>query len=201
MSMTGYLDERDLRKEQAAKLAERDRKEREWLYGDRTDAERLIRFDAWVKAELAARIDWTWAGEAKAKRIEQCKVGLENMVKQLWSRGWHLDGKRLATLIKDALDEVGDAQRKGRVRDFWPFFNAVVTRYVGANAEEIQQAAMSIGDGAGRIFDQLLRKTPQQASMTELVARRADETIREQVKRQRAQEARQKADASQPQLF
>jgi len=201
MSMIGYLDERDLRQEQAAKLAERDRKEREWLYGDRTDAERLIRFDAWVKAELATRIDWTWAGDAKTKRIEQCKVGLENMVKQLWSRGWHLDGKRLATLIKDALDEVGEAQRKGRVRDFWPFFNAVVTRYVGANAEEIQQAAMSIGAGTGRIFEQLLRKTPQQASMTELVARRADETIREQVKRQRAQEARQKADAAQPQLF
>lgn len=201
MSLEAYLDDRDHRRDRDARLALRDAAERVWFNQGRSPADRLLRFDTWLRCELEERLDWRWAGTAKAKRIEQCRVQIEAMVLELWRRGWMLDGKRLADRITGMLDAVGKAQREGKVRDFWSYFKASVDRYVGLNAEEIQAEAMSLGVAAGDLFRHLARRAPEGPSLPELVAQRADETLRERLARQRAQEARKLADAGQPQLF
>ena len=58
-----------------------------------TDAQRLLRFDAWVKGELEKRLDWAWAGAHRVKRVEQCRVQIEGLVLDLRLRGWMLDAR------------------------------------------------------------------------------------------------------------
>jgi hypothetical protein len=201
MTMEGFLDERADRLESAGKQAERDAYARQWLWGDRTPEQRLLAFDTWVRVELETRIDWTWAGAAKKKRIEQCRIELDRLLKDLAVRGWNIDGRKLAGLIRDALDEVGKAQREGRVKDFWPFFRSVVGRFVGTNAEEIRETAMSLGSHIGQVFQALAKRAPAAASIPELVAQRSKERLVDRLARQRAKDAARIADAQQPQLF
>jgi hypothetical protein len=205
MSMQGFLVDRDDELAKARSLWVRDSAARAWMQSGATIEQRLLRFDGWVRLELAARIDWTWAGEQQPRRIEQCRIELENLVLALFRRGWHLDGTRLAQHINDALDDVAAAQKAGRVRDFWPFFKSVVDRYVGINAEEIRTEAMSAGAHVGQVFERLQRAAPKAPAMPELLAQRAQETLATRLQRQRALEARQKADkqanAGQAQLF
>jgi hypothetical protein len=178
------------------------------LTGQRAEV-RVIAFDRWVRLELEARLQWEWAGAAKEKRIEQFRVRLEQVVLDLWRRGWMLDGKRLAIRIVALLDAVGAYQRKGTVQDFWAYFNAAVERYVGANAEEIQAEAMRAGAHMGAALSALLKNAgPKDAALPELLAQRADEvtkakaeTLREKTARERARQAACKADAQQTQLF
>jgi valyl-tRNA synthetase len=201
MDAEAYLAERQAAAATARQREARDAVLRAWIWG-KTPEQRLLKFDAWVKLELAARLDWTWAGPAQAKRLEQCRAQLETMLKHLFERGWHLDGRKLADLITAALDEVGAAQRAGRVKDFWPFFKSVISRYVGTHAEEIQAEALSAGNAVSQILEATLRGLPAKApTVTELVAQRASETLHQKLARQRRQEARQKADAAQVQLF
>ena len=112
-----------------------------------------------------------------------------------------LDGERLAARITEMLDCIGKAQRAGQVRDFWPYFKAAVSRYVGLNAEEIQAKAMSTGAAIGAVFRQLTKGLPAGPAMPELVAQRADETLRAKVNRQKAQERRKQADSAQMPLL
>lgn len=201
MSMQGFLIDRDDRLAKARSLEERDSAARAWMANGVTPAARLLRFDGWVRLELAARIDWTWAGELKARRIEQCRIELENLMVAFQQRGWLLDGRRLARHITDALDDVAAAQRAGRVRDFWPFFKAAIDRYAGLNAEEIQAEAMSAGAHVGQVFQQLQRQIARAPALPELIAQRRQETLQEQLRRQRAQESRHEADKAQGQLL
>jgi hypothetical protein len=168
--------------------------------------ERLLRFDAWVRAELASRLDWSWAGVHKEKRIEQCRVYLERMVIALWRRGWMLDGRRLAARIEAMLDAFGTYQRAGKVADFWPYFRATVDRYVGQNAEEIQREALAAGSHVSQALAAVLAHRPSQGpSLPELVAQRAGEVAeaKEQTLRQRQARllAARKADARQGKLL
>lgn len=202
MSLEGFLDERADHRARLAAQAARDADARLWQSrATGTPEQRLLRFDRWVRHELASRLDWSWAGPAKAKRLEQCRIELETLIRQLFERGWYLDGHRLGGLICDALDEVRAAQDAGRIREFWPFYKSVVRRYVGIHAEEIQADAMALGSTAGQVFAALTRRSPAAPSIPELVAQRATETLREKLARQRRQEARSKASAEQVQLF
>jgi len=201
MTMEAYLEERDHRRDRDARLALRDAAERVWLDRGRSPEDRLLRFDTWLRCELEERLDWRWAGTAQAKRIEQCRIHINGMVLGLWRRGWLLDGKRLADRITRMLDCIALAQRKTTIGDFWAYFQASVTRYVGLNAEEIQAEAMSLGVTSGDVFRQLARSAPASPSLPELIAQRADETLRAKLARQRALEARKAAIADQPQLF
>lgn len=180
-----------------------------WLNQGNAPEVRLLKFDAWVGRQLAKRLDWTWAGDGKAKRIEQCRVYLERLVLEMWRRGWMLDGKRLAAHIEKVLDAVGAYQRAGKVQEFWPYFRACVDRYVGGNAEEIRAEAMRIGCHAGQLLTALGVNRPASGpSLPELVAQRADEvtkakdaTLREKLARQRQREAARKGDATQRNLL
>lgn len=139
-------------------------------------AERLINFDRWVRGELAARLDWTWAGEQRERRIEQCRLCLERLVIDLWRRGWLLDGKKLARHIEAVLDSVARQQKAGRVQDFWVYFKCSVNRYVGANAEELREEAMRAGTHVSQILSVLgVRAEATGPALPELIAQRAAE--------------------------
>jgi hypothetical protein len=204
-----YLDERDddRRNDAAARSTSgRDTSSEEafrvWLDGDRQPEERLIKFDAWIRAQLAARLVWP-ADEGKARRqLEQARVHLERVVLDLWRRGWYLDGKALAARLVELLDAGGKYQRAGKVADFWPYFRATVDRYVGLNSEEIRDQAMRAGSHVGQLMAALTRSGAAQApKLGDLIEARHQETLRAKLAAERAKQARCKADADQPQLF
>lgn len=198
---SAYLDEREQRARQNAHQADRDRAAREWMNRAQKPEVRLARFDAWLRLELAARLDWTWAGAHQEKRLEQCRIQIDGMVLDLWRRGWMLDGERLAGRIREMLDAIGKAQKGSQVRDFWPYFKAAVGRYVGLNAEEIREDAMHAGQAVADVFNQLLKRAPEGPALPELVAQRADETLRAKLTRQRAKDARKAAEKDQLRLL
>ena len=201
MSLEAYLQEHEGRHETAKAVADRDAALRAWIWG-KTPEQRLLAFDRWAKVELAARLDWTWAGAAKVQRIAQCHIQLETLLKNLFERGWHLDGKRLAKHVTDALDEIRAAQDAGRVKDFWSFFKSVTARYVGTHAEEIQDEAMGAGAHVGQIFEAALRHAkPAGPTIPELVAQRAQERLTDRLARQRRADALKAARAAQQSLF
>jgi hypothetical protein len=163
-----------------------------------TDAQRLLRFDAWVKGELEKRLDWAWAGGQRVRRVEQCRVQLEGLVLDLWRRGWMLDGKKLAGVITAALDDVAKAQKAGRVQDFWAFFKAITGRHVGVNSEEIQHQARSAGATIAQTLCALGVKTPATAEtpLPQLIAQRREEIVKAKSLREQQAEERKRRKAA-----
>ena len=165
-------------------------------------AARLIKFDSWVRAELAKRLDWSWAGAQRERRIEQCRLCLEKLVLDLWRRGWMLDGKKLARHIEALLEAVARQQTAGKVADFWSYFQASVNRYVGANAEELREEAMRAGTHVSQLLNVLgVRTTPAAVPLPELIAQRAAEvaTAKEQTLREKLAQARSRKKADEAQ--
>lgn len=197
MTMEGHMEERAEQGNRFAVYAARDAAERLWMNQSAPPEMRLPAFDHWLRRELVARLEWDWAGTHKEKRMEQCRIQIDTMILALWRRGWMLDGKKLAARIIEMLDAIGTAQRKGGIKDFWSYFKASVSRYVGLNAEEIQAEAMSAGAATGAVFQQLLRRAPAKASIPELVAQRTQETLREKIARQKRQDGLNEASARQ----
>lgn len=205
-----HLDSRDQahRADQAARAASGRNAEIEaafriWLDQGRRPEERLLKFDAWIRAELSTRLDWTWAGPHRQKRIEQCRMHLERLVLRLWQRGWMLDGKRLATHLQDLLNAVAAYQQKGGIVDFWAYFKSASDRYVGQNAEELRDEAMRAGSHIGQIMNALgTGQNPSTApKIGDLLEQRHQETLREKVARERRKAAKSVADQKQGSLF
>jgi hypothetical protein len=174
-----------------------------WMDVRGVPEERLLKFDLWVRRELEERLDWTWAGEHKARRIEQCRVCLERIVLDLWKRGWMLDGKALAGHLQKALDAVAAQQRKGSIQDFWAYFKASVDRYVGSNAEELREEAMRAGSHMSQALAFIgARNGP---TLPELAAQRAGEVAQVSqstgIRRKLALARKKKTAGSQPELF
>lgn len=199
MSLESYLDDREDRRERDE--AEDRKLQALWSLASANPAERLMAFDHWVKAQLQKRLVWPPSPDIGTdRRIHQCRVELEHMLTQLFSRGWLLDGQRIARHVTTVLDAVGAAQRKGAVKDFWPYFKASVNRYVGANAEELQVESKRAGNVMNNVLASLGVK-PETGSIVELVATRRseinqDKSLRAQLSAQkRASKAR--ADALQ----
>lgn len=172
-----------------------------WLSEGRDPAQRLLAFDSWIRAELRTRFP-----ELPQRQIEAARVELENLVLELWKRGWMLDGRKLAKHIQAALDDVAKAKQAGRVKEFWPFFKSVVNRYVGLNAEEIQVEAKSAGALMSQVLSIARIGKPILTTQTtaELLAQRKAEiqqakTLREKLAIARAQS--KKPDPRQPELL
>jgi hypothetical protein len=183
-----FLDQHD-----AAAEARQHQESRDGIH--ETDAQRLLRFDAWVKGELEKRLDWAWAGEQKVKRVEQCRVQLEGLVLDLWRRGWMLDGKKLAGVITAALDDVAKAQKAGRVQDFWAFFVAITRRHVGVNSEEIQLQARSAGALLSQALNAIVvaNPAPAETPLPQLIAQRREEIVKaKSIREQQAEERKRR---------
>lgn len=200
-----FLDERDEAKGHGGRESEL----LAWISRQTPAEVRLLKFDSWLRGKLAERLDWTWAGDLKARRIEQARLYLERMVLDLWKRGWMLDGRHLAGRILTLLDAVAEYQKAGKIRSFWPYFCATVDRYVGLNSEELQADAMRVGSTVEQLLGPLgIKRHSQAPTLPELVAARADEvtkakgeTLRSKQARERARLAACKAKAAEAQLF
>lgn len=168
--------------------------------------ERLTKFDLWLYRQLKGRIDWSWSGDetAQGRRINQARKYVERMVLALWKRGWLLDGAVLAKHVIAPLNVIGEYQKKGTIKEFWPYFCATIDRYVGVNSEEIQIEAKRIGATMAVLLSDLAQITP---SLTELLALRANEAanertgLREKQRLWRAGMAQSEADSEQMKLF
>lgn len=173
--------------------------------------ERLNRFDLWLFTKLREKLDWAWAGDevAQGRRINQARFHVERLVLDLWRRGWLLDGSKLAARILDPLEKIAKYQRAGAIHEFWPYFCATMTRYVGVNSEEIQAEALSIGATVGQLVADLgIKRGPKPVSLPELLAHRAEETanareatLREKQRLLRAKERERAESEAQPRLF
>ena len=197
-SLESFLDEREEHSEKAE--AEAPKAKVDWmLAGPKAKPEeRLIAFDHWVCEQLEKRLVWTQGDATKERRIFQCRVELEHMLTQLYSRGWLLDGKRLANHVTTVLDAVGKAQRAGQVKDFWPYFKAAVSRYVGANSEEIQAESRRAGNMMGNLLGAL--GVTRGGTMTELIATRRSEIVEEKTLREKLATARKSSKRDNSQL-
>lgn len=171
-------------------------------------AERLQSWDRWLKRKLLAALVWPEAPAARERLLGQCAAEMTVLARQLRGRGWLLDGKALAAHIDAVLAPIGKAQRAGKVGDFWPYFRAAVSRYVGANAEEIQQFARRSGaDEAVQSIGAILGglRVVREASMVELLSDRAEEIATAKAESLRARQTRlrkaRKADAAQTRLW
>jgi len=147
--------------------------------------ERLQRWDTWLRKTLAETLVWP-SDKAAASRLQcQCAHEMTAMVRQLRGRGWLLDGDALAQHIRLCLKPIAEQQRAGKVADFYPYFRASIRRYVGANAEEIQLHARRTGaDEGAQSMSALMgafglgpAATRKGESLTELITRRAAETV------------------------
>lgn len=201
MNLEDFLDQREQSVAREKVRDERDADAMNWFNQDQLPEARLLKFDTWTRRQLAERLDWEWAGAAKEKRIEQCRLQLHTVCKELFKRGWMLDGARLADRIRELLDAVAKYQRAGKVLDFWAYYKSAVSRYVGANAEELKQEALQCGVHVGNLFAQLSKRLPSGPSIPELVTQRDGESLREKIARQRAKDAHRKGDAGQVQLW
>ncbi len=167
--------------------------------------ERLSKFDDWLFRKLSERIDWTWAGDtnAQGRRIHQARNYVERMVLNLWRRGWLLDGSRLAKHILAPIDTVAEYQKRGTIKEFWPYFCATIDRYVGVNSEEIQLESRRAGAAVSQVMSQLTSiMATRQATMPELLAQRAAEpTLRAQTSAHRKKSRSIEPGDEEPTLF
>jgi len=195
-----YLDDRTARTRAGAD--DRRKAAELWQATGRRPEERLLAFDRWLRGELESRLDWAWAGAHKQKRIEQCRMHLERVVLDLWQRGWMLDGKRLAGHLQSLLDNVAAYQRKGGIQDFWAYFKSASERYVGGNAEELREEAMSAGSHIAQVMSVLGRPAaPSGPRMGDLLQTRHQETLREKLAQERRKHARLAVEEKQATLF
>ncbi|HTJ77983.1 MAG TPA: hypothetical protein VL357_03230 [Rariglobus sp.] len=161
----------------------------DWMLTVLAPEERLIKFDAWTKHQLATRLKWPADERRRVKLQGQCRARLERITLDLWRRGWLLDGKRLSAHIIAALDDIAAAQGQGRVKEFWPFFCRVVDTYVGINSETIQAEARSLagaqpaGDVMKRALGSILKPVP---TIPDLVAERRSEINQEREEKLRS---------------
>jgi hypothetical protein len=191
----GYLDAREAR--QSAAHAKEERDER-WLHETAgiDPAERLLSWDRWLADKLATSLRWPAESAARERLIRQCAAEITVLARQLRGRGWLLDGKALATHVQALLEPIAKAQQAGKIGDFWPYFRAAVSRYVGAHAEEIQAHARRTGaDEAGQSIGAILGGLSilRPASMTELLTERAAELASAKLETLRAKQAKLRA--------
>ncbi len=175
----------------------------------RPSGERLEKFDRWLRHQLAKRIDWRWAGDevAQGRRLEQARFHVEQLVINLWRRGWLLDGAILGKHIIAPLQAVSDYQKRGTIKEFWPYFTATINRYVGVNSEEIQVEAKRMGATMSNLLAELGSKLAQNGpTLTELLALRESERendrcgLREKQRAYRAKEREKANDLQMPLL-
>jgi hypothetical protein len=108
-------------------------------------AERLHAWRAWLHAKLIKDFTWPSDPAAAARLRGQCIAEIEIIARQLFDRGWLIEGKRLADLVSQCLAPIAAAQKAGKIADFYPYFRSAVRRFVPVNAEEIQHQARREG--------------------------------------------------------
>lgn len=145
---------------------------------DRTAA--IRRWRARCRATLLRDLAWPGDTTRRDRLVARCVNDLEIIARHVYQRGWLLKEERLGELVKDCIRPIAAAQRAGKVRELYPYFKAAVERYVGMNAEEIQQAAKRSGADVATSMEALVAGlgrvigTPA-PTITEMLVERRDQ--------------------------
>ena len=162
--------------------------------------ERLEAWREWAAKKLIAEFALPADERARARLVGQLTAELEKLVRQLLDRGWLIEGKRLAEVVGDCLAPIAKAQREGKVGDLYAYFRAAVARYVGPNAEALQQAARRDGADAGQAFAGGLAmalgmlRAPSEPSITEVIGEAVAERRQQACKQSAGRRGRPKID-------
>jgi hypothetical protein len=176
------LDDRDSRR------SDEDAADELWLIerGGIDPAARRESWRRWLRKTLEETLQWPRNEASRERLIGQCIAELTVLARQLRGRGWLLEGKALSVHVKALVAPIAKAQRAGKIKDFWPYFGEAVSRYVGANAEEIQAHARQSGaeEGAQTMAGALAvfgigNAKASRPSLTEVIADRDAQVRRE----------------------
>jgi hypothetical protein len=166
----------------------------EWMDTRRPPADRLVRFEAWLRQQLLERLEWPQDPRQRLKQVGQCQRFVVGFLCDLNRRGWLFDGPVLARIIVDKLDAVAARQKAGEIEELWIYLRSVWSTYADAAAEKLHAEAMCAGFHISKIVAGL-------KTIPEATAERTAEISAEKLTRARRLQARQKAVADQPQLF
>lgn len=165
-----------------------------WMDTTRAPAERLVKFERWLRELLAARLVWPADARRAERQVNQCGQFVLAFVRELERRGWLFDGKLLARIITEKVEAIAKYQRAGEVADLWPYFKRAMESYAGAAAEELRSQAMSAGCHVSQIVAGM-------RTLPEIEAQRHAESLREAATKERRRQAGAAADEVQQRLF
>lgn len=174
-SFDGPIQIRDARRRAEAETEARLMMDRVGL--DRT--ERLRAWRAWAAKHLLGAFNhWPADQAARDHAVGLCIGELEVIAKHLHDREWLFNAKRLAQIVEQAVAPIAAAQAAKKIDDFFPYFRSSIRRFVGMNAEQLQQAAKRDGvDGAAAIGDILagvLGRVKTPSLVEDIAGRRAE---------------------------
>jgi hypothetical protein len=151
----------------------------------RAPAERLVRFERWLRNLLATRLQWPAEPAASARQIGQCQTFINGFLCDLHRRGWLFDGPLLAKIITEKVDAIAARQRAGQVEDLWAYFRTCWRDYADAAGDKLRDQAMSAGFHVSKIVAGL-------RTIPEMTAQREAEITREKLANAR-RKAKEKA--------
>ena len=160
----------------------------------RPPAERLVKFEVWLRRELAARLEWPADPVVRQRQIGQCQKFVNGFLCDLNRRGWLFDGPILARIITDKLDCIAKYQKSASIENLWIYLQSIWSNYADAAAEKLQADAMSLGFHVSQIMAGL--KTIPQAT-----AERAGQITAEKLTKERKRQERERIEANQTKLF
>jgi len=164
-----------------------------WCDTERVPESRLPAFHAWLTEQLATRLQWPGNAEAQERQVGQCKRFVLGFVCDLRDRGWLFDGPKLAKLITEELDDVAMRQRRGEVRNLFPYLRNIFRKYAGEKAEELREDSINLGCHIG----QLTKRLEARRTMPELVAQEHEERLVDRLARERKRKAAKAAEEKQ----
>jgi hypothetical protein len=161
----------------------------EWMETRRPPAERLVRFEQWLRKQLVDKLQWSRDPVKRDRQIGQCQQFVNGFLVDLNSRGWLFDGPILAKIVTEKIEAIAARQKAGQVIDIWVYFRTCWRDYADAAAEKLHDQARS----AGYHVSQALRGLK---TIPEMAAQRQTEITREKLAkaRQRTKEEAAAAD-------
>ncbi len=160
----------------------------------RAPAERLVRFETWLRGQLLARLEWPKDERQRLKQVGQCQKFVSGFLCDLNRRGWLFDGPILARIIVEKLDTIATRQKAGQIDDLWIYLRSVWSNYADAAAEKLHAEAMSAGFHISKIVAGI-------KTIPEATAERTAQITAEKLSKARRLQAQKKAVADQQQLF
>lgn len=160
----------------------------------RPPAERLVKFEFWLRHQLTDRLVWPADERKMDRQIGQCQRFVAGFLCDLNRRGWLFDGPVLARIITDKLDDIAKRQKAGAIEDLWIYLRSVWSQYADAAAEKFHKEAMSAGYHISKIMRGLV-------TIPQATAERAGQISAEKLAKARRALDRQRAQLDQPELL
>lgn len=137
--------------------------------------ERRRRWRQWLCKHLAESLQLSGDQAARDRLVGQLAAEVQAFIRQLFGRGWMLDGDALSREVRAIVKPIAEAQRAGKVDDLFAYFRSSVRRYAGAHAEDLQALARRSGaDNATQTVGAILAGlrgaiNPRGPSLTEVL--------------------------------